>query len=64
MFGLGTSEIVIIFIIVLILFGSKRIPELGRGLADGIKNFKKGMKEGEKVIEEDASKKEDKENKS
>lgn len=44
MFGLGTTEILIIGAILVLLFGGKRIPELGRGLAEGIRSFKKGLK--------------------
>ncbi len=44
MFGLGVTELVIIFLIVLILFGAKRIPQLGSGLAEGIRNFTKTFK--------------------
>jgi sec-independent protein translocase protein TatA len=39
MFGLGGSEIAVILIIVIILFGGKKIPELMRGLGQGIKEF-------------------------
>jgi sec-independent protein translocase protein TatA len=46
MFGLGTTEIIIVLVVVLVLFGSRRIPELGKGLAEGIKNFKKGIQDG------------------
>lgn len=47
MFGLlGTPEIILIALIVLLLFGGKRIPELMRGLGRGVKSFKDGMKEG------------------
>ena len=45
MFGLGTGEIVLIALIVLLLFGARKIPELMRGLGQGVKNFKEGMKE-------------------
>ena len=42
--NLGTTEIVIIAIVVLLFFGGKRIPELMKGLGKGIKNFKEGVK--------------------
>jgi sec-independent protein translocase protein TatA len=41
---LGTSEIIIIAIIILLLFGGKKIPELMKGLGKGVKNFKEGVK--------------------
>ncbi len=46
MFGLGFPEIVLILVILVVLFGASRIPELGRGLGEGIRNFKKGIKSG------------------
>lgn len=50
--GLGTQEIFIIALIILVLFGGKKIPELMKGLGKGIKSFKDGMKE----IEDDKEK--------
>ena len=41
---LGTGEIVIIAIVVLLLFGGKKIPELMKGIGKGVKNFKDGVK--------------------
>lgn len=41
LFGLGTPEIIIIVLLVVILFGAKKIPELMKGLGSGIKEFKK-----------------------
>lgn len=41
---LGVSELVIIFLIIIVLFGASRLPGIGRGLGEGIKNFKKGIK--------------------
>lgn len=41
--SLGTSEVVIIVFVILLLFGGKKIPELMRGLGKGVKSFKEGM---------------------
>ncbi|MDR2684499.1 MAG: twin-arginine translocase TatA/TatE family subunit [Prevotellaceae bacterium] len=43
LFNLGGPEIIIIALLVLLLFGGKKIPELMRGLGTGVKNFKEGM---------------------
>mgnify|MGYP002641888536 CR=1 FL=1 len=40
MFGLGTTELILILVIVMVLFGAKKIPALGEGLAKGIKSFR------------------------
>lgn len=48
--NLGFWEIVIIALVVLLLFGGKKIPELMRGLGKGVKNFKEGLKEVEKDV--------------
>ncbi len=45
MFGLGFQEILVIALIILLLFGGKKIPELMRGLGKGVKSFKDGMNE-------------------
>ena len=47
MFGLGFSELLIILVIILIIFGAGRLPELGEGLGRGIKNFRRGIKPDE-----------------
>lgn len=48
--NLGTGEIIIIALVVLLLFGGKKIPELMKGLGKGVKSFKDGMNDIEKEI--------------
>ncbi|MBQ0155214.1 MAG: twin-arginine translocase TatA/TatE family subunit [Bacteroidales bacterium] len=43
--GLGGSELLVIMLVILLLFGGKKIPELMRGLGKGVRSFKDGMKE-------------------
>jgi len=47
MFGLGTSELIIILVLVLIIFGAGKLPQVGKSLGQGLRNFKDGMKDGE-----------------
>ena len=61
-FNLGTSEIIAIVLVILLLFGGRKIPELMRGLGKGVKSFKQGMNEVEDELKkplEDLDKKED-----
>ena len=53
MFGLGVQELVIILVIVVVLFGATRLPQVGEGVGKMITNFRKSMKTGEKGAEED-----------
>jgi sec-independent protein translocase protein TatA len=56
MFGLGTPELIVILAIAFLVFGGKKLPELGAGLGRGISSFKKGLKDveesGKAAIEE------------
>jgi sec-independent protein translocase protein TatA len=52
MFGLGTTELIIILVLVLIIFGAGKLPQVGGALGKGLRNFKDGVKD-------DASEKED-----
>ena len=45
MFGLGMQELIIIMIIVVVLFGATRLPQLGSGIGKAIRNFKEGINE-------------------
>ena len=49
MFGLGVQELVIILVIVLVLFGATRLPEIGKGIGQAIRNFKKATSEPEEI---------------
>lgn len=42
---LGMGELMVIFLIIIVLFGATRLPQIGRGLGEGIRNFKKGIKQ-------------------
>ena len=61
--SLGSQEIIIIALVILLLFGGKKIPELMRGLGKGVSQFKKGMKDIEEEINAEPEKKEEIQNK-
>ncbi len=45
MFGLGVQELLLILAIIVVIFGASKIPQLGKGLGEGIRNFKKGLRD-------------------
>jgi sec-independent protein translocase protein TatA len=49
MFGLGASELIIIGVVVVLLFGTRKLPELGSGLGKAISNFKRSYKESNEI---------------
>jgi len=63
MFGLGTQELLIIFVIAFFIFGAKRLPELGKGLGQSIRGFKKAMDEKPAIEDPQANNKDGRVNK-
>ncbi len=53
MFGLGTQELVIILMIVVVVFGASRLPQIGDGMGKMITNFRKNLKETKKTSKTD-----------
>lgn len=49
MFGIGTQELLIILILILIIFGAKKLPSIGSGLGKAIRNFKQGVSEPDEI---------------
>lgn len=64
LFNLGAGEIIIIALVILLLFGGKKIPELMKGLGKGVRSFNEGMKEVKdeinKPLEDDKASRDDK----
>lgn len=59
MMGVGTPELMLIALVVLVLFGAKKIPEFMKGMGKGISEFKKGMNDIQSELDKDVSKDED-----
>jgi sec-independent protein translocase protein TatA len=60
MFGLGYQELMIILVIVLLLFGAQKLPELARGLGKSVSEFKKGQNELDEAVKGEKSSEETK----
>ncbi len=58
MFNIGTGELILIVVVIIILFGAKKIPELAQGIGKGLKEFKKAMRDVEDEIKSVDSNKE------
>ncbi len=54
--GIGLTEGLLIAAIIILLFGSKKLPELGKGMGEAIKNFKQGMRDGKNADKADENK--------
>ena len=61
MFGLGTTELIIILVLVLVIFGAGKLPSVGGALGKGLRNFKDGIKDVEDESEPDKIEKKDEE---
>lgn len=55
MFGLGTQELIIILVLVLVIFGAGKLPQVGGALGKSLRNFKEGIKDDEEAQKEEKS---------
>jgi len=60
MFGIGMQELLIILVIILIIFGAGKLPEIGSALGKGIKNFKKTMSDNNEIANQPPKKEDEK----
>jgi len=51
MFGMGAQELLLVLLVVLLLFGAKRLPEIARGLGQGVQQFRKALNDAQREIE-------------
>jgi sec-independent protein translocase protein TatA len=54
-FGIGTGELVILLVVLLLVFGAKRLPEMGRSLGKGMREFKEGVAGAQEPVDEPAT---------
>lgn len=53
--NLGVQELLVIFLIILVIFGARKLPQLGAGLGEGIRNFRKSLKSGDEQIDDNSN---------
>ena len=57
MFGIGTTELILIIVVLVLLFGAKKIPDLAKGLGEAVRHLRNGFKDEEGTPEKDNKKK-------